>query len=66
MTKVKLFMGAATPDGVKFLENSINEWIDSEKVDVKQLSLTFGIKGPGGLGVETTNELFVSLLYEKP
>ncbi len=65
MNKVKVFMGAATNEGLKFLEDKINNWIETENIKIIQLSTTYGSKKAEGMGIESTEELFIIVTYEK-
>ena len=65
MNRVKMFMGAANPEGLKFLENKINEWIENEKVKILNVSTSYGTRKGEGLSMEATEELFVIVAYEK-
>ena len=67
MQKVKLFMGAATSDGIVELEKEINKWIEKEKVEIKNVSTSLRQIPPGeraSLTMEVVDQLVVSLTYE--
>jgi len=66
MVKVKIFMGAGTPEGMKFLEDKINEWVESEGVKIHSVTSVMGKRKTEGLGgFEEREELFLIVLYEK-
>ena len=66
MLQVKIFMGAATAEGMQFLEDKINEWIEKENIKVHSVTTTMGKRKAEGLGgLEEREELFLIFLYEK-
>ena len=65
MNRVKVFMGAATSEGLQFLEDKINEWIETENIKITQISTAYGTRKVEGMGMETTEELFIVVTYEK-
>jgi len=67
MQKVKLFMGAATTDGIQDLEQGINKWIEKEKVEIKDLSISVRLIPLGeraSLTAEIVDQLLICLTYE--
>ncbi len=67
MQKVKLFMGSATTDGLSELEKSINDWIEKEKVEIKNISSSVRLIPSGereSLTAEIVDQLLISVTYE--
>lgn len=67
MEKIKLFMGAATTEGIKQLESSINDWIEKQHVRIKDVDVTTKGISPEEkqtLKGEVTDQLFICLRYE--
>ena len=67
MKKVKLFMGAATIDGIADLESSVNAWIENENVKIENISITVrevAQEERETLAGEVTDQLFICLTYE--
>ncbi len=67
MQKVKLFMGAATGDGMQELEQVINKWIEKGKIEIKNVSISVRLipsEERPSLTAEITDQLVVCLTYE--
>ncbi len=67
MQKVKLFMGAATSDGIQSLEQEINKWAEKGKIEIKNISMSVRLIPPGeraSLTAEIVDQLLVCLTYE--
>ncbi len=67
MQKVKLFMGAATGDGIQELEQAINKWIEKGKIEIKNVSISIRLipsEERPSLTTEITDQLIVCLTYE--
>lgn len=67
MQKVKLFMGAATGDGIQDLEDEINKWAEKAKVEIKNMSISVRLIPVGeraSLTAEIVDQLLVCLTYE--
>ena len=67
MTKVKLFMGSATGEGVPALEQEINKWVEKTKADIKSISTSLRQVPPGeraSLTSEIADQVIVCLTYE--
>ena len=60
MKKVKIFFGKAQEGALEFLENRIEEWIEKENIEVKQVRQSYG-EVPAKAGHEPA--LFISVWY---
>lgn len=67
MQKVKIFMGSATSDSLPELEDTINKWIEKEKVEVRNIFTSLR-QIPSGerasLTAEIMDQLIICLIYE--
>jgi hypothetical protein len=67
MQKIKLFMAAATGEEIHGLEQTMNKWIEKEKAEIKNVSITIREISLGereSLTEELTDQLIVCLTYE--
>jgi hypothetical protein len=67
MQKVKLFIGAATIEGTGELEQEINRWIEKEKININNVSISVRLIPSGeraSLTAELTDQLIICLTYE--
>jgi hypothetical protein len=42
-TRCKVYYSKVAPPSLEFMENQINQWLDSEQVEVKQVTQIIGI-----------------------
>ncbi len=42
-TRCKVYFSKIAPPSLEFMENQINQWLDSEQIEVKQVSQVIGV-----------------------
>ena len=68
MNKLKIFMGSATVDGLPELEAEMNKWVEKEKAEVKNISISIReipTEERPSLTAEITDQIIICLTYEK-
>lgn len=62
MKKVRFFHGKVSRQGLEYLGTYITDWAEENKIDIKQVSQTFG-RAPTGLSGAVEDVLFVGVWY---